>query len=188
MAAIAASGIVELSLARPADAIDSVAFGRTTENVAVELYTLRYGNRIALGRFGLNGISYSLATNNGPNALHGGRAGFDKVIWQVAKAQVTPGGPQLTLKYLSRDGEEGYPGNLSVTAVYTLTLENALRLEYSATTDRGTVVNLTQHSYFSLRGCGDILGHIAHLQQPVQEPRWKPAVFRRLTDAHNPDV
>lgn len=119
----------------------------------------RYGNRIAQGRFELNGKLYTLATNNGPNHLHGGTVGFDKVVWKVAQAEVTPQGPQLTLTYLSRDGEEGYPGNLNVTAVYTLTPDNGLRLDYTATTDQDTIVNLTQHSYFNLRGAGDILGH-----------------------------
>lgn len=119
----------------------------------------RYGNRIAKGQFTLNGARYKLAANNGPNSLHGGNVGFDKVVWKVAKAQVTPQGPQLTLTCLSRDGEEGYPGNLQVTALYTLTEDNALRLDYTATTDKATVVNLTQHSYFNLRGEGDILGH-----------------------------
>jgi aldose 1-epimerase len=119
----------------------------------------RYGNRIAHGKFALNGVSYTLATNNGPNSLHGGKVGFDKVVWHAAKAQVTKSGPQLTLTYSSHDGEEGYPGNLSVTAVYTLSDDNALRLEYSANTDKDTVVNLTQHSYFNLRGRDDILQH-----------------------------
>jgi Galactose mutarotase and related enzymes len=123
----------------------------------------RYGNRIAMGRFTLDGRTYSLATNNGPNALHGGMKGFDKVVWKVLKAGLKAEGdlgePQLTLIYQSADGEEGYPGNLDVTAVYTLTDDNALKLEYRATTDRATIVNLTQHSYFNLRGHGDILGH-----------------------------
>ena len=120
----------------------------------------RYGNRIARGRFTLDGTAYTLAVNNGPNSLHGGMVGFDKVVWKVTGAVVTPQGPQLTLHYLSRDGEEGYPGNLAVTAVYTLTEDDALRLEFSATTDKDTVINLTQHSYFNLRGTGDVLGHI----------------------------
>jgi len=127
----------------------------------------RYGNRIAHGKFTLDGKTYTLAINNGPNSLHGGKVGFDKVVWNVAKAQVTPRGPQLTLHYLSRNGEEGYPGNLNVTAIYTLTEDNALRLDYSATTDRDTVVNLTQHSYFNLRGVdhpGDVLGHIVKIE------------------------
>jgi aldose 1-epimerase len=123
----------------------------------------RYGNRIAKGRFTLAGKEYTLAVNNGPNALHGGLRGFDKVVWKVEKAEVTPQGPQLTLSYLSKDGEEGYPGNLSVKAVYTLADDNALELDYTATTDRATVVNLTQHSYFNLRGRGDILNHVVQI-------------------------
>jgi aldose 1-epimerase len=123
----------------------------------------RYGNRIAKARFSLSGEAYTLAVNNGPNSLHGGFKGFDKVVWAVAKATVTLEGPQLTLTYLSRDGEEGYSGNLNVTAVYTLTEENALRLDYTATTDKDTVINLTQHSYFNLRGLGNVLGHMVQI-------------------------
>ena len=118
----------------------------------------RYGNRIARGKFTLDGKQYTLATNNYPNALHGGLKGFDKVVWEptlVTSAE----GPALKLKYTSRDGEEGYPGNLSVTAVYTLTHDNALKLEFAATTDQDTVVNLTHHSYFNLAGKGTILDH-----------------------------
>jgi len=118
----------------------------------------RYGNRIAKGKFTLNGQQYTLVTNNGPNALHGGLKGFDKVVWD-AKSYQGPMGPTLELHYLSKDGEEGYPGNLNVTAVYTLTDDNGLRLDYTATTDKATVLNLTQHSYFNLAGAGDILGH-----------------------------
>jgi aldose 1-epimerase len=127
----------------------------------------RYGNRIARGQFTLNGTKYTLATNNGPNSLHGGRVGFDKVVWQAEKAAVGAHGPQLTLTYLSADGEEGYPGNLQVKALYTLGEDNSLRLEYTAVTDKDTVVNLTQHSYFNLRGHGDILGHF--LQIPADQ-------------------
>jgi aldose 1-epimerase len=123
----------------------------------------RYGNRIAKGQFSVGGGSYTLATNNPPNALHGGLQGFDKVVWKVLKADVGPDGPRLVLHYVSKDGEEGYPGNLSVTATYTLTADNALRLDYKATTDKPTVLNLTQHSYFNLRGSGDILGHVVQI-------------------------
>jgi aldose 1-epimerase len=123
----------------------------------------RYGNRIAHGQFMLDGAKYTLVTNNGPNALHGGRVGFDKVVWTVAQAKVVPQGPELTLTYTSRDGEEGYPGNLRIKAVYTLTEDNSLRLEYTATTDKDTLVNLTQHSYFNLRGHGDVLGHVLQI-------------------------
>ena len=118
----------------------------------------RYGNRIAKGKFTLNGQSYTLATNNYPNALHGGLKGFDKVLW-TAKSGGTAQEPSLELTYVSQDGEEGYPGKLSAKAVYTLTKDNAIRLDYTATTDKDTVINLTQHSYFNLAGTGDILGH-----------------------------
>ncbi len=129
----------------------------------------RYGNRIARGKFTLNGRTYTLATNNGPNHLHGGIKGFDKVVWEP-KVLATPDGPALELRYLSKDGEEGYPGNLSVVAVYTLTPDNALKLEYTATTDKDTVVNLTQHSYFNLAGKGDILGHIVMINADRYTP------------------
>jgi aldose 1-epimerase len=123
----------------------------------------RYGNRIARGQFTLDGKKYSLATNNGPNSLHGGRVGFDKVVWHVDKAALSAQGPQVALSYLSHDGEEGYPGNLEVKAVYTLTEDNTLRLEYTAVTDKDTPVNLTQHTYFNLRGRGDVLGHVLQI-------------------------
>jgi aldose 1-epimerase len=118
----------------------------------------RYGNRIAKGKFSLNGQEYSLAKNNGENHLHGGIRGFDKVVW---RAKEDPASNSLALSYLSKDGEEGYPGNLAVNVTYTLTDDNELKIEYTATTDKATVVNLTNHSYFDLRGQGqgDILGH-----------------------------
>lgn len=119
----------------------------------------RYGNRIAKGQFSLDGVTYTLATNNGVNALHGGLKGFDKVVW-TARPLPTANGPSLIMTYVSRNGEEGYPGNLLVTAVYSITEDNALKVEFTATTDRKTVVNLTHHSYFNLRGSGDVLGHI----------------------------
>jgi aldose 1-epimerase len=119
----------------------------------------RYGNRIAKGKFTLDGVQYTLATNNYPNALHGGVKGFDKRVWD-ARTVVGPEGPSLELRYVSKDGEEGYPGNLNVTATYTWSDDNALKLEYRAMTDKATVVNLTQHSYFNLAGNADILGHV----------------------------
>jgi len=122
----------------------------------------RYGNRIAHGKFSLDGVSYQLATNNGVNALHGGLKGFDKVVW-TARPLPTAHGPSLILTYVSQNGEEGYPGTLSVTAIYSLTEDNALRLDFTATTSQDTVVNLTHHSYFNLRGSGDILGNIVYI-------------------------
>ncbi len=120
----------------------------------------RVGNRIARGRFTLDGKAYQLATNDGPNHLHGGIRGFDKVVWD-AKEVPGKGGPAVLFSYLSRDGEEGYPGNCLVSVQYTLTDAGELRLDYTVTTDRDTPVNVTNHSYFNLGGAenGDILGN-----------------------------
>jgi aldose 1-epimerase len=117
----------------------------------------RYGNRIAKGQFTLDGVAYQLPTNNPPNSLHGGTNGFDKVVWTVKKAKVTSRGPELQLSYLSPNGDNGYPGNLKVTATYTLSAhKNTLRLAFRATTDKDTIINLTAHSYFNLTGHGTI--------------------------------
>jgi aldose 1-epimerase len=142
----------------------------------------RYGNRIAKGKFTLDGREYTLLANNMGNALHGGKVGFDKVLWRAettvrrGDATVSAGGSDgsfsgraegvgLKLTYRSRDGEEGYPGNLDTTVWYTLTNDNALEIRYQATTDKPTVVNLTNHSYFNLAGAGngDVLGHVMML-------------------------
>jgi aldose 1-epimerase len=119
----------------------------------------RYGNRIAKGQFTLDGRTYKLATNNGPNHLHGGVKGFDKVLWSAVPAE-GPEGVSVTFTRTSPDGEEGYPGNLQVSVRYLLTDKNELAIDYRATTDKATPVNLTQHSYFNLAAdSGDILGH-----------------------------
>ena len=120
----------------------------------------RYGNRIAHGKFSIDGTEYTLAKNNGENSLHGGLKGFNKAMWE-AKDVSKGGDPAVEMKYVSKDGEEGYPGNLSVTVVYTVTSKNELKIDYTATTDKKTVVNLTNHTYFNLagQGNGDILKH-----------------------------
>jgi aldose 1-epimerase len=123
----------------------------------------RYGNRIGKGTFKLNGKTYTLAKNNGANALHGGLKGFDKVLWK-AEPRETPEGPAILLSYTSVDGEEGYPGTLTVQALHTWTDKNELKIDFTATTDKSTVVNLTHHSYFNLSGAGDILGHYLTIQ------------------------
>ena len=118
----------------------------------------RVANRIAKGKFTLDGKTYTLATNDGPNHLHGGIKGFNRVLWD-SEPIVGPGLAAVKFTYLSPDGEEGYPGNLSVTVVYMLTDQNELKIEYFATTDKPTIVNLTHHGYFNLAGKGNILGH-----------------------------
>ncbi|MCW5978827.1 MAG: galactose mutarotase [Bryobacteraceae bacterium] len=119
----------------------------------------RYGNRIGKGLFKLGGVEYKLARNNGENHLHGGIKGFDKVVWEANETSVD-GAPGVELRYLSKDGEEGYPGNLNTKVTYSLSDNNELRIHYEATTDKTTVVNLTNHTYFNLAGKGDILGHV----------------------------
>ena len=119
----------------------------------------RVANRIAKGKFKLDGAEYTLAVNNGPNHLHGGLKGFDKVLWTATPVSVKDG-EAVKFAYKSKDGEEGYPGNLDVTVIYTLTNDNALRLEYTATTDKATPCNLTNHSYYNLAGGGDVKDHV----------------------------
>ena len=117
----------------------------------------RYGNRIANGRFSLNGNEYTLFTNNGPNCLHGGKKGFQAVVWEAQQTS-----DSIRLQYLSKDGEEGFPGNLLVTVTFTLNNNNEVRIDYNATTDKATVLNLTNHAFFNLNGegSGPVIDHV----------------------------
>ncbi|QHS61436.1 aldose epimerase family protein [Chitinophaga agri] len=128
----------------------------------------RYGNRIAKGKFKVDGKEYSLAVNNGVNHLHGGKKGFNDVVWDAEQ----PNDHTLKLHYLSKDGEEGYPGNLDITLTYELTDSNEVKIDYSATTDKATVVNLTNHSFFNLHGAGngDINDHIMYINADKYTP------------------
>jgi aldose 1-epimerase len=132
----------------------------------------RYANRIAHARFTVEGKSYRLTPNDGPNQLHGGRTGFDRVVWRAEPCR-TEQGAGVELRYTSRDGEEGYPGNLEAQARYIVTDRNELVVDFHATTDQTTPVNLTQHSCFNLAGSGNVLGHLlrinADLMTPVDE-------------------
>jgi aldose 1-epimerase len=132
--------------------------------------TGRVANRIAGAKFSLDGKEYKVAANNGPNALHGGLKGFDKVVW---KAETIDNGASLGVKlvYVSKDGEEGYPGNLTTTVTYTLTADNTLKIDYEAITDKATPVNLTNHTYFNLTGGKDkVLGHEVALEAEQYTP------------------
>jgi aldose 1-epimerase len=139
---------------------DSPCFGAVVGRVA---------NRIAKGRFVVDGKTYTLAVNNGPNTLHGGILGFDKIVWK-AEAAETPEGPSVVFRHVSPDGDEGFPGALAVRMTYTLTNANELRFDYEATTDKTTPVNLTNHSYFNLACKGDILGHVLQLKARKYTP------------------
>jgi aldose 1-epimerase len=132
----------------------------------------RYANRIAKGRFTLDGQEYELAINNDPNTLHGGEKGFDKQIWATNGPEMVSDGQAISLSYTSPDGEEGYPGTLDVTVTYTLTDADEIRIDYLATTDATTVLNLTNHSYFNLagEGSGTIFNHELMLNAPEYTP------------------
>jgi len=128
----------------------------------------RVGNRIAKGKFSLDGKTYTLFINNGPNSLHGGKKGFQAVVWDA----VQPNDTTLTLSYISKDNEEGYPGNLIVHVTYMLGMDNSLKINYTATTDKKTVVNLTNHTYFNLNGegSGTILNHLVQINADKYTP------------------
>jgi aldose 1-epimerase len=149
------SGHWEDIILGPQDLASHVANNRSKGPIYLGVVVGRYANRIAQGKFSLDGKTYSLAHNDGPNSLHGGPGGFHNVVWQSE-----PAGNGVVLRYLSRDGEEGYPGNLSVTVRYTVTGAE-LKIAYQATTDKPTVLNLTNHAYFNLAGAGhgNILAH-----------------------------
>lgn len=123
----------------------------------------RFANRLAKGRFALDGKAYQTPVNNGENALHGGTAGFDKVLWEVVEAKSGADSAHVTLRHVSRNGEMGYPGTLTVLATYTLDDRNALRIEYTATTDAPTIVNITNHAYWNLSGEGSANGAMGHV-------------------------
>jgi aldose 1-epimerase len=131
----------------------------------------RYGNRIAKGKFSLDGKEYKLATNNGENHLHGGVIGYNKVLWTATPID-NPGSPALKLTYVSKDGEEGYPGTVTLNVTYTLTSDNQLKIDYEGTTDKTTVLNPTHHSYFNLSGDFNktILDHILMIDADKTTP------------------
>jgi len=133
--------------------------------------TGRYANRIALGKFSIDGEEYTLAINNDPNALHGGLKGFDKVVWAAEEVE-SDEGLAVQFSYLSPDGDEGYPGNLDTKVTYTLTDDNEILMDYEATTDKTTVVNLTNHAYWNLagEGAGTIDGHVLMIDAGTYTP------------------
>ncbi len=132
----------------------------------------RYANRIGKGKFTLDGVEYTLATNNGENHLHGGIKGFDKRLWSLSEIEANDNEAFVKLSYISADGEEGYPGNLTCTVTYTLTKDDELKISYEAETDKPTIINLTNHAYWNLagQGNGDILGHEVMLSADKYTP------------------
>jgi len=149
----------------------------------------RYANRIGGASFKLDDVEYRLAANNGPNHLHGGIKGFDKVVWKAEDVTAENDKATVKLIYLSKDGEEGYPGNLSCTVTYTLTKDDELKISYEAETDKTTIINLTNHSYWNLagQGTGDILGHQVTLNAdkytPVDEGLIPTGEIRSVKDS-----
>jgi aldose 1-epimerase len=162
------AAITELWVPDRAGKLDDVVLGFDTLDGYVSRRAFkgsivgRFANRIANGRFALDGKTYTLAINDPPNSLHGGTTGFDRVVWKV-EAVETPDGPSIVLRHTSPDGDEGFPGTLKVRMTYTLTHRNELRIDYEATTDKATPINLSNHGYFNLAGHGDILGHVLQI-------------------------
>lgn len=155
--------LTELQVPDKAGATTNVVLGPKSFDEYIKGYPAaaatigRFANRIARARFTLDGVEYKLAANNGQNHLHGGPTGFAKRVWEGKALDGNEAKVQFT--YLSKDGEEGYPGNLTVKVTYSLTEKNELRIDYEATTDKPTVVNFTNHAYFNLAGSGDVLDH-----------------------------
>lgn len=152
--------IVSLIIPIGSDGIDVILGYDSIEDYQKDDYYMgaiagRYANRIANGKFILDAKEYSLFVNNGPNTLHGGQKGFDKVVWKARPFLNTNSEEALELNYISIDGEEGFPGNLEVKVTYTLTNDNEIKIEYSAVTDAKTILNLTNHAYFNLKGAGE---------------------------------
>ncbi len=145
----------------------------------------RYANRIAIGEFSLNGKVYKLAHNDDANSLHGGVRGFDKVVWKGSESKDATG-PALKLSYLSKDGEEGYPGNLNVHVTYSLNDSHELKIEYEASTDKDTVINLTNHSYFDL--CGQAAGTILDHEVMINADRFTPVNSHLIPTGELEDV
>lgn len=158
---------------KPADVV--LGYDRLADYIAGKYYfgctAGRYANRIARGRFRLNGTEYRLTINDGDNHLHGGRRGFGKMVWQ-GRAFEDKAGIGLRFAYLSPDGEEGYPGNLACTVIYTIAAANELKIDYHATTDKATIVNLTNHAYFNLAGAGS--GYILNHELMICADRFTP--------------
>jgi aldose 1-epimerase len=154
--------ITEIQAADRSGAFTNVILGTNSLSAYLNGYPAaaavigRFANRIADARFTLDGIEYKLAANNGPNHLHGGRKGFSQMVWKAKPLPEKEREAAVQFSYLSKDGEENYPGNVTVTVTYTLTDRNELRIDYTATTDKATPINLTNHAYFNLAGSGDV--------------------------------
>ncbi len=136
----------------------------------------RVANRIKHARFELDGEVFELTKNSGENSIHGGKPGFDRVVWKLESTSGSDGSEAVTLSYLSKDGEAGYPGNLLTKVTYCITAKNELCIDYHATTDRATVVNLTNHAYFNLSGDGTALDHILQIPSESYTPTWKDSI------------
>ncbi len=159
--------------------------GYVSDTASVGSTVGRYANRIAKAQFTLNGKTYRLAKNNGENTLHGGKVGFNKALWKAAKSE-NGQESSISFEHRSPDMDEGFPGTLDVKLKFTLLEDNELKIQYSATTDKDTVLNLTNHAYFNLAGSGDILNHILYINAdqftPVDENQIPTGELKSVTD------